>query len=475
MKDGVKKDGTLLARQMRMILNAGAYSGTTALVTKNATFGAVGTYRVPNFKLDSYAVATNTPATGAFRGFGSTEVLWAVESQMDMIAEGLGIDPLEIRKRNLLKEGEEDVLGMKTYSIGVRECLEKVAGWIEWGKEPSKEQGPWKKGKGIAVGNKYTMPATRSVVSIKVHQDAAVEVRHSVHEVGQGCNTALAQMAAEEFGTSVDKIRVVFTDTAVTPFDAGTVSSRSTFHTGNALRMACQDVKQQIFKIASEKLGVFPEDLYLKDGVIKGGDKAMKVADLFAPTGFFLKGGELSASSTFVGPLETEDADTGQGTRPVTYYAHGANAIEVMVNVETGEVRVVRNATCFDMGQPINPKLCEGQMEGGLGMGIGGALYEEMVLEKGEVVNPNFLDYKVPSSLDVPSGGNVQSMMAPVPHQEGPYGAKGFSEGGLVTVAPAIANAVFNATGVRIRDLPMTKEKVLSMLRSLSDKEVHLP
>ena len=474
MKDGVKKDGTLVARQMRMILNAGAYSGTTALVAKNATFGAVGTYRVPNFKVDSYAVATNTPPTGSFRGFGSTEVLWAIESHMDMIAEGLGIDPLEIRKRNLLKEGEEDVLGMRTYSTGARECLEKVARWIEWDKEPSKEEGPWKKGKGIAVGNKYTMPATRSVVHVKVHQDAAIEVRHSAHEVGQGCNTALAQIAAEEFGTSVDRIRMVFTDTAVTPFDAGTVSSRSTFHTGNALRLACQNVKQQIFKIASEKLGVFPEDLYLKDGVIKGGDKTMKVAELFAPIGFLLKGGELSASSTFVGPLETEDADTGQGKRPVTYYAHGANAIEVMVNVETGEVKVVKNATCFDMGQPINPKLCEGQMEGGMGMGIGGALYEEMVLEKGEVVNPNFLDYKVPSSLDVPSGGNVQSMMAPVPHQEGPYGAKGFSEGGLVTVAPAIANAVFNATGVRIRDLPMTKEKVLSMLRSLGGKEVHL-
>jgi len=473
IKDGVKKDGTLVAREIRMILNAGAYSGTTTLVAKNATFGAVGTYRVPNFKLDSYAVATNAPATGAFRGFGSTEVIWAIESQMDMISEELEIDPLEIRRRNILKEGEEDVCGMKTHSIGARECLEKVAEWIEWDKEPLKEEGPWKRGKGIAVGNKYTMPGTRSVVNVKVHPDGAIEVRHSAHEVGQGGNTALAQIAAEEFGTSVDKVRMVFTDTAITPFDAGTVSSRSTFHTGNALRLACQDVKRRIFEIASERLKVPPEDLGLREGVIyaKGGDKTMKLADLFSPIGFLLKGGELFGSGTYTGPLESEDADTGQGKRVVTSYAHGANAVEVSVNVETGEVRVVRNGTSFDMGQPINPKLCEGQMEGGLGMGIGGTLYEEMVLSNGEVVNPNFMDYKCPSSLDLPACVDVKSMIAAVPHQEGPYGAKGFSEGGLVAVAPAIANAIFKATGVRIRDLPITKEKVLKMLRSITGKE----
>jgi CO/xanthine dehydrogenase Mo-binding subunit len=473
IKDGVRKDGALLAREMRMILNAGAYSGTTALVTKNATFGAVGTYRVPNFKLDSYSVATHTPATGAFRGFGSTEVLWAIESQMDMIAEELGIDPLEIRRINLLKEGEEDVLGMRTHSTGARECLEKVAGWIEWNKAPSGEEGPWKRGKGIAVGNKYTMPATRSVVNVKVHQDAAIEVRHSAHEVGQGCNTALAQIAAEEFGASVDKIRIVFTDTAVTPFDAGTISSRSTFHTGNALRLACQDAKRRIFDLASDRVGARPEELSLRDGVIsvKGNNKTMKVAELFAPVGFLLKGGELVGTGTFVGPLEPEDADTGQGKRPVTYYAHGANAVEVMVNVETGEVRVVRNGTSFDMGQPINPKLCEAQMEGGLGMGIGGALYEEMALERGEVVNSSFMDYKCPTSLDMPSCKDVKSMIAAAPHQEGPYGAKGFSEGGLVAVAPAIGNAIYKATGVRIRDLPITKEKVLKMLRALGVKK----
>ncbi len=483
IKDGVMKDGTLLAREMQMILNAGAYSGSTTLVTKNATFGAVGSYRVPNFKLDSYAVATNNPPTGAFRGYGSTEVIWAVESQMDILAAELDIDPVEIRRKNLLNEGDEDVCGMITCSMGAGECLEKVARWIEWDKGQGDrfeicppEAGPWKKGKGIALGNKYTMPATRSMVHVKVHQDATIEVRHSAHEVGQGSGTALAQIAAEEFGISVDKIRMISTDTALTPYDAGSVSSRSTFHTGNALLRACRDVKRRIFEMASERLEAPPEDLKLREGVIlvPGSDKSLKVAELFAPAGYLLKGGELSGSGTFIGPLESEDAETGQGKRPVTYYAHGANAVEVMVNMETGEVRVIKNGTCFDMGRPINPKLCGAQMEGGMGMGIGGALYEEILLAKGEVLNPNFLNYKFPSSLDVPVCANVKSMIAAVPHDEGPYGAKGFSEGGLVAVAPAIANAIFNATGLRIRDLPITKEKVFRMLRSMTDQELHL-
>lgn len=468
IRDGVRGDGTLLAREMRLILNAGAYSGSTTLVTKNAAFGAVGSYRVPHFKLDSYGVATNTPPTGAFRGFGSTEVIWAVESQMDMIAERLGIDPVEIRRKNLLKEGEEDVCGMITHSMGARECLDKVAEWIEWGKESSVGEGPWRLGKGIALGNKYTMAGTQSIVHVKVHQDATIELRYSTHEVGQGCNTALAQMAAEEFGTSIDKIKLVQTDTAVTPFDAGTISSRSTFHAGNALRLACQDAKRQIFEIVSEKLEVPVEILEIKEGVVyvKEGGRAIKMAELFETTGYLLQGGEILGSGTFNGPIESENAETGQGKRPVTYYAHGANAVEVMVNVETGGVKVLRNGACFDMGQPINPKLCEGQMEGGMGMGIGTALHEEMVLENGVVTNSSFLDYKFPSSMDVPSCDKVKSMIAAAPHREGPFGAKGFSEGGLVAVAPAIGNAIYRATGARIRDLPITKEKVLKALKA---------
>lgn len=405
IKDGVKTDGTLKAREMRLILNAGAYSGTTTLVTKNAAFGAVGSYWVPNFKLDSYAAGTNEPPTGAFRGFGSTEVIWAIESHMDMLAERLGLDPIRIRKINLLKEGEEDVCGMVTHSIGAGECLDSVSEWIGWNKKSPVGEGPWKKGKGIAVGNKYTMPASPSNVNVKVYSDGVIEVFHSANEIGQGCNTILTQIAAEEFGTSVDKVKMVYTDTAITPYDFGTISSRTTYHTRNALRLACQDAKRQIFEIASEKIGIPSENLEIKRGVIyfKGIENEIGLEKLFSSTGFLLKGGEIIGRGTYNGPLEFEDADTGQGKRPVTYYAHGANATEVAVNVETGEVKVLRLGACFDMGQPINPKLCEGQMEGGIGMGIGTALFEEMMIEDGVVINPNFMDYKFPSSRSIPN------------------------------------------------------------------------
>ncbi|MFC1867834.1 xanthine dehydrogenase family protein molybdopterin-binding subunit [Thermodesulfobacteriota bacterium] len=467
IKDGVKTDGTLVAREMKLILNAGAYSGSTTLVAKNATFGAVGAYRTPNLKLDSYCVATNTPPTGPFRGFGCTEVLWAIESHMDMIAEGLGMDPVEFRKKNLLNEGEENACGMVTHAIGARECLDKISEWVEWDKKPPVEEGPWKRGKGIALATKYTLPGSRSVVNVKVHQDATLEVRYSTHELGQGSTTVLAQIAAEEFCTSIDKVSMVFTDTAITPFDHSTVSSRSTFHAGNALRLACQDAKRQIFEMASERLGVPADLLDIREWTVyvKGEDRSMKVAELFAPLGFVLKGGEIIGSGTFNGPMESEDAETGQGKRVVTYFTYGAQAVELMVNVETGQVRIIRAGASFDMGQPINPKLCEGQMEGGLGMGIGGALYEEVVLEKGAVLNPNFQDYRLPSSLDLPTRGEVTSMIAAIPHREGPFGAKGFGEAVLVSVAPAIANAVYNATGVRIKDLPITRGKMINGLR----------
>ena len=466
IKDGVKRDGKLLAREMKLILNAGAYSGITTLVVKNAAFGAVGTYRIPNFKLDSYGVATNEPPTGAYRGFGTTEVTWAIESQMDMIAEQLALDPVELRLRNVLREGEEDVCGMVTHSIGARECLGAATAWIGWGKEQEAPTGPWKSGKGVALCNKYTMPGTRTVVQVKVHQDATIEVRHSGHEIGQGSSTVLAQIAAEEFATSMAKIRMVATDTAITPFDAGTMSSRLTFHAGNALRLACQDAKSKILAMAAGRLAVPVENLQIVDGVVRvpGAEGTIKISALFAPSGYLLQGGELLGSGTFTGPLENEDHETGQGKRPVTYYAHGATAVEVLVNVQTGEIKVVRAGTSFDMGRPINPKLCEGQMEGGLGMGLGNALYEEIISLAGRIANPNFLDYRIPSSLDLPACANVQSMITAVPHQEGPYGAKGFSEGTLVAVAPAIANAVYRATGARIKDLPITKEKVLRAL-----------
>lgn len=475
IKDGVKRDGTLVAREMKLILNAGAYSGRVTMITKNVSFAAVATYRIPNLKLDSYTVYTNEPPAGPFRGFGSELAIWAIESHMDMIAEKLGIDPLEMRRKNILREGDEDATSSITYNIGARECLDKVAEFIEWGKKPQADSSPWKRGKGIALGSKYTMAGTSSVVIVKVHDDATIEIRHSAHELGQGCNTILAQIAAEEFGVSVDKVKVVYTDTAITPYDFGTISSRSTFNTGNALRLACQDAKRQIFERAATQLGVSPADLDTRQGKVYAKGKTgveMKIADLFRPGGYLPKGGEIIGKDTYTCPISPEDPETGQGERLVAYHAHGAYAVEVAVNVETGQVKVVRVGGCFDMAQPINPKLCEAQIEGGTGMGIGTTLYEEMVMNDGVVLNPSLVDYKLPGAEDLPSNRNIKVMLTGMPHREGPFGAKGFSEGALVPMAPAIGNALYNAVGVRIKDLPITSEKVLKTLKDRAKEKV---
>ncbi|MFC1980530.1 xanthine dehydrogenase family protein molybdopterin-binding subunit, partial [Chloroflexota bacterium] len=372
------------------------------------------------------------------------------------------------------REKEENALGMVTNSIGARECLDKVAEWIDWGKPSSDEGYPWRRGKGIAVGNKNTQGATASVVHVKVHPDATIELRHSAQEIGQGCDTVLAQIAAEEFSTTIDKVRMITRDTAITPYDFGAVSSRTTIHDGNALRLACQNAKQQIFEIASEMMDVPPEDLTIKDGVVYVAstiEKSIRISDLFTPTGIQLKRGEIVGIGTYVGPYVLEDAETAQSTRPVICFTHGANAAEVMVNVETGETKVLKIAGAFDMGQPINPKLCECQIEGGIANGIGSTLHEEMIIDNGVVVNPSFVEYKLPTTMEVPSGTDMGTIIEPVPYQEGPYGAKGLGEATMVAVAPAIANAVFNAIGVRIKDLPITREKVLKEKQSLGLKD----
>lgn len=472
IKDGVKRDGTLVARQLKLILNGGAYSGIGVFVAKNCQFGAVGSYNVPSFRSDSYCVATNEPPAGPLRSFGAAQLIWAIESQMDMLAHKLGMDPVELRKKNLLKEGEKDVTGHTTHSIGARECLEKVVEFIDLD-ERLESPYPWKRGKGLALANKYTMIGTASTVLVKLWEDGTIEVRHSAVEMGQGCNTILAQIAAEEFDVSMDRIRVVNADTGITPYDYSTVSSRTTYHTGNALRRACQDAKRQVFKLASKRLGVPPQDLATRQGkvFVKGNEeKVIGITKLFMPGGYVPEEGIILGKGQFLTPFSVEDPETGQAERTVTYYAHGAAAVEVEVNQETGEVRVLRIGQAWDMGQPINPQQCEGQIDGGMGMGIGSALYEKMVLKNGVVVNPNFRDYKMVTARDVPLVEDVVSFFAPVPHKDGPFGAKGFSEGSLIPVTPAIGNAIYDALGIRIKDAPVGPEEILKAIEQVSEK-----
>jgi CO/xanthine dehydrogenase Mo-binding subunit len=470
LKDGVKKDGTIVARQSTILDDMGAYADLAPHMVRNCTFGQVGTYRIPHFKLDAYGVYTNTPVSNPFRGIGSMETQWAVENQMNIIAEKLGLDPVEIRKKNFLKEGDRDVMGQITHSIGVNECLDKVAEWIGWNQEPPGEGGPWKRGKGISVGNKYSMLDAPSSALVKVHPDGTIEVRHSSGEIGMGINTVAAQIVAEEFGINIDCVRVVSGDTAVVPYGQLPVSQRETFTMGNALLMACQDAKRQLFEIAAPKLGVSAEQLEVRDRKIYvkwDPREKISVSNLFSPPGegYAHTKAEIIGKAVYVCPGVPEDPETGQSPRMSAHYGYGAYGVEVGVNVDTGEVKVIRSGGCFDVGKAINPKMCEGQIEGGISMGIGTALYEQMVLESGMVLNPNYMDYKVPTITEMPTNGNLKVWLIGVPHREGPYGAKGAGEGPTIAYPPAIAHAVHNAIGIWVKDPPLTREKILKGLR----------
>lgn len=478
IKDGIKKDGTLVARELKIILGGGGIGEfTVGLVAKNCAFAAVGTYRITNFKLDSYGVYTNNPVAAGFRGFGSGEVTFAIESQMDIVAEKLGMDPVEFRRKNILREGEPNVTGEITHSTGGAGCLNKVSEWIKSDEKFSLD-GAWRRGKGIALANKYTLAPSTASARVEVTKEEGIVIYHGAEEVGQGCDTIMAQIVAEEFGVQVDEVRTAPKDTLHTPFDSGAYSSRQTYWSGNAVRLACVDAKEKILDKAGEIFGVHRDEVELKEGFVypkRVPDKKIRIAE--ACDSFI--GGRIVGNGNFVQEFAAEDPETGQidpelaaeGKRLNSSYAHTAKGVEVAVNIETGEVKVLRCATANDMGFPINPKICEQQAEGGLGMGIGLGIYEEVLLKEGVIMNPNFTDYRMPTFCEFPELDKVKIMFAPVPHKDGPYGAKGFSEAAMVGMEAAIANAVYSAVGVRIKDLPITAEKVLKAIKG--SKEIY--
>jgi CO/xanthine dehydrogenase Mo-binding subunit len=481
VKDGLKKDGTIIAREVRSIVNTGAYTHHGPLVMRNGAFHA-SQYRLPNYRWDAYGVYTNTPACGPLRGFGSAEVLWATEQQMDLDARAVGMDPVEFRLLNTPDEGEKDVRGTLVTCTGAKRCLDIVRDWIEWG-EPSvqPEEAHVKVGKGIALGNKYSMADTASAVKLEIKSDGFLEITHGGDDCGQGLNTVLTQIAAEEFQVPMEMVRIVWGDSARTYYDWGTCSSRSTLYMGSALLKACEDVKGQIRRLAAATFGVEPEAIE----VGKGGfwlrnepDTVYPISRLHLSSHPEARGTlktatclEESASfcgtGVFWGHPGAEDPATGQGERLAISYSYGAQAAEVAVDTETGEIRVLRLHSAFDTGKTIHPLMCEVQQEGGAVMGIGSAIFEGFQFDgDGRLANANLHDYRICTMADVPGGDDLRVALVETPHPEGPYGAKGAAESAMCPTASAIANAVYDAVGVRITHLPMSPERVLAALEA---------
>lgn len=457
VKTGVTKDGILVAREVVGYWDTGAYAEKGPTVVRQATSSAAGPYRIPNARLMGYCVYTNKVVAGAYRGYGTPQVTWAYESQMDIIARKLGIDPLEIRLRNLLREG--DVIpgaGERARSIGLEECLRRVAAELNWG-----ESLPPLHGRGIACTMKRTKTPSGSAAYVSLNQDGTVNLVVSTVEEGQGPRTVLAQIVSEELGVPLESIKVSHPDTSVTPYDASTTGSRSTFHMGNAVREAARDVKVQIVRLAGEVFDCSPEAVSVLDGKVRVRSGESEVIITY---GDLLKrvygaGGSVLGRGFYYSP---SPKGTGLFAGPSVFWMYGAQGVEVKVDPETGQINVLKVVAAHDVGKAINPYTCLGQIEGGVVHGLGTALFEEVLVQGGRILNPNLHDYGMPTALDVP---DLVGIIVEASHPEGPFGAKGVGEPVTTPIAAAIANAVHDAVGVRIKELPLTPERVWRELR----------
>lgn len=471
IRTGVRRDGAIVAREITVHYDAGAYADVSPRVSKNGCYPGVGPYRVPHLKLDSFAVYTNKVPAGAYRGYGVGQLAWGIERQMDRIAAELGIDPLEMRLRNALREGDPSHTGQRVEGMPVVELLQRVAAEIGWADRArrraaadAESSGRLRRGFGIACSIKGTGTPSVSNAVVRLDHDGSATLLTSTVEIGQGAETALVQIAAEALGLPLDRVRAVQPDTAVTPYDRSTSSSRSVFMMGNAILAAAAEIKEQVFAVAADALEVAPADLELADGrvFVKGSpNRGLDLSEVFqrrfgSGGGSFVGRGAYHADGGL-------DPETGQG-RATAFWQSSAAACEVEVDVETGQVRVVRYVNAANAGRVINPAACEGQIEGAVLAGIGQTLYEQTLFENGQPVNPNLLDYGLPSICETPP--QLQSVLAEHPHPHGPFGAVGVGESALPAVSACIANAVFDAVGVAVHELPLTPERVLAGMRA---------
>ncbi len=463
IKTGVRKDGTILAREVKTYWATGAYAEKGPTVTRTAGVSAAGPYKIPNVSIDVYCVYTNRQMAGAMRGYSGPQTCWAYESQMDIIADKLGIDPLKFRLSHVYEEGDAHNTGQILHSEGLKECLTKVAEEMDWGeKNLGKDQG-----RGIACMERAVKTPFGSAAFVKVNEDGSVNVLSSTTEVGQGSSTILCQIVAEELGVPLERVRKASPDTAFTPFDASTTSSRSTFHMGNAVKMAALDAKEQIIKMAAEMLEASPDDLMIKEGnvFVKGMPERPLSIEKILKENYGTSGTVLGRGNFFPrvseGPVEYY-------SNTMAFYLLGAHGVEVEVNRKTGQVKILKIYGAHDTGKAIHPASCAGQIQGGVSIGFGFALLEEILFKGGHVLNPSFLNYKIPSALDAPE---TLPILVECAHPDGPYGAKGMGETTNVPTPPAIANAIYNAVGVRIKDLPITPDKVLRALKKKAEEK----
>jgi CO/xanthine dehydrogenase Mo-binding subunit len=464
IKIGAKKDGKITAFELEFYLDNGAHVFEGPAVCDLGSIFGRGPYWFSNYRINGYSVLTNKIVAGAFRGFGNPQVSWARESALNMLAEKLNMDPLELRKKNTIKTGQPMVTGQIVENSGIDKCIaqcEKVHGITQ---QPNGEN----QGRGFG----FLMHPTGLLSSsafVKIHEDGSVVVLNGAVEIGGGQSTLLGMVAAEELGVSLEKVTVILSDTDVTPYEWETVASRTTYNSANAVKRAAADAKKQLLDMAAEKLGsgIDPDELEIRDGMIfmrTVPEKKISVQDVSFAAHYY-KGGPILGRGSFYREEPPRDPKIMSGVSTAIWpeFSEGVQVVDVEVDEETGVVSPLHIGFTNDCGTAVNPLTIEGQMQGGSVQGLGFALMEQYVFDNGKMVNPSLLDYAIPTAMDAPS---IKATWVENPSPTGPFGARGIGEPGMVPTAPAVANAIYNAVGIRLKDLPMTPDKVLKAIQA---------
>ena len=476
---GVKRDGTITARSCRSIMDGGAYNSLGIVTCYLTAIFLNLPYRTPNIRYEALRIYTNNAPCGAMRGFGAPQTHFAVEVQMDMIAEALKMDPLEFRLKNGLKTGDQTPSGIKLRSCGLNECMKAAAGHAKWQEKRRQRKNGF--GIGMACNGFISGPRMRrlprladayafSASLIRAHGDGCVTLITGSADIGQGSDSVLAQMAAEELGISYERVMVMAGDTEIAPLDLGTYGSRVTMMAGHATRAAAQNLKSKILQAAAERFKANPLHLAIKnDTVFVKGSSSRKMSFSDAVIACQqASGGRPVIGEGFFNP-EAEGkldikalVDHGIGNYSPAY-SFGAHVAEVQVDELTGEVQVNKTVVAHDCGRAINPMAVEGQLQGSAAMGQGYALTETVESKDGLMLNPNFLEYKIPTSLDL---GSAEIHLVESSDPGAPFGAKEAGEGPVSPTAPSIVNAIHHATGLWIKELPITSEKLLKAIKA---------
>jgi CO/xanthine dehydrogenase Mo-binding subunit len=448
IKSGLDQEGRIVARKCEVWWNGGAYADIGPRVTQKSGFTASGPYDIDNVSIDSYALYTNLTPAGALRGFGIPQLVWAYESHTDMIARALKRDPLAFRKQNLLRNGRPQATGTILKDAAIEKVLDRVADRLKWNQPFTRGTGVVRRGRGLAVALKAVIAPTTSVAIVNIAGDGSTTLYCGTVDMGQGSDTAMAQIVGEVLNVPAESVRIVPRDTDVTPYDMGTLGSRSLFHMGHAVRLAAEE--------AGAKVAALRRELSEPEG------SNAPLADLFRKK-YGMQAGNIVGTGTYKPDYIPPD-DSGLTTNATPFWMVAGSGVEVEVDTQTGHVRIARLINVADVGNPINPKIVETQLSGAALMQLGFSMFEKMHIDGGQVTNASLADYKIPGMNDVPlvmENETVDSIQ-----ENGPFGAKGVGELATFGVSPAIANAIDDAVGVRLTELPMTPEAVFRALRA---------